>query len=258
MPLNLSYYSKQQLTTPFADYSNVYPLPITCTLGILANLISTLVALKVQHKDLMMKYILINSALDFLFLQTQFFSFLIRCGTLCPYGFAYISKLIENYIYWFIGYDIITFQAIFNLFMTLERLSLFSHSQQNKYQRFLSKISLKWIVVVFLSLAVLVNTPFYLVIHEIRPLGLQNESQEILYSTFVRSWDNEWVRIVITILTLLKSPILIVLTGVINVVVVVKFKKFLRKKETILNLASSPGLLPLCLYFLMSAKSFEL
>jgi hypothetical protein len=204
--------------------------------------VSIVVTLTVTRKDHMIKYILTNSSIDFLFLFSQFFLFIIRCGSLCPYGYTYKSKLYENYVYLYIGYDLITVQAIFNFFMTLERLVLFSSS--TKYAKLFGKLNMRWLLFSFLIVALLINMPPYLIDNRIQAFGvvksnLTTNETEILYliSHNKKNYQPS-AHIFIAILILTKSPIFMALTGLVNILVAVKFNQFIQKKKIMLKITT--------------------
>jgi hypothetical protein len=235
------YYSKDKLSNRFSDYSNVYLLPSICAFGVLTNSASILVTFRMRNKDHMTKYILINSSIDFLFLLTQFFLFIIRCGILCPFGYTYAAKFYENYIYLFSGYLLILFQNFFNFFMTIERLALLSKT--NKYRQMLAKLNTKWLYVSLFIMAVLLNSPIYFFLTEITPLGIftWNTSQginttEILFFLNQKNRDLFLSQALRTTLVVIENPFFMILTGLVNILVAVKFKKFIQKKQKILKI----------------------
>jgi hypothetical protein len=191
----------------------------------------------------MLKHILVNSLNDFAFLFIQFFLFLIRCGTLCPWGNTYAAKFYDLYIYLFIGYVLITFQAQFNLYMSVQRLGLFvkrrSHSQHNNSSSSSTDRMLNQWILLFFMVAFLVNAPIYLVSKEIKEIGLlwSNESNEtiLLYDKDARSAfkSSSVLQTLVAILILAKSCGFYVVTGCVNVLVALKFNEFIRKKRKV-------------------------
>lgn len=116
------YYSKEELSERIYDYSNVYLLPSICLFGMATSGLSIIVSFKKSLNENILKYIFINSLADFSFLLTQFFLLIIRCGTLCPYGYSYWANIYEIYVYWFLGYTIICFKVLVDISVSIERL----------------------------------------------------------------------------------------------------------------------------------------
>jgi hypothetical protein len=239
------YFSKSTLTLRVADYSNVYLLPAICLVGMLTNLASSVVSLRITRRDHILKYILINSSSDFWFLLSQFFLCLFRCGTLCPFGYTYAAKFYELYIYLYFGYVLITFQALFNLTMTLQRLRLFSNNQMIRKSSH-SEITV-FHYVGFFTIAILINAPNYLFSKEIIPFAIYKSNEtlsedEILYEKNVRDlFRNQILEILLIILTIISNPGSYIVIGVINAIVAFKFRKFIKKKKDMLkNRPSKP------------------
>jgi hypothetical protein len=232
MNVNLTiYYSKANLSTRFADYSNVYVLPVVCAFGLLTSLASLVVAFQIKQRDHIVEYILANSLIDFLFLLTQFFLFLIRCGTLCPWGYTRASKLYENYIYLFVGYTLNTFQALFNLLMAIQCLRLFSSQRRRTNQ-----IKNHWFYILFVILALGLNAPSILFSRELTVVGIYvapNGKADYLYEWLaINAWHQGFLKLFRTLLAIMKTPFLYVLMGVFNILVAVRFRSFIRKKQT--------------------------
>ena len=112
------YYSKVNLTNSFVDNSNVYLLPSICLFGIGTSLLCLLVSFKRDDSNAKtLDYILINSAIDFIFLLIEIFVVIIRCGALCPYGYTYAAKFYEIYIFQYVGYIFVTGQVLLNIYV---------------------------------------------------------------------------------------------------------------------------------------------
>jgi hypothetical protein len=236
------YYSKNELTLRFADYFNVFVLPTICLIGMLTSLATWIVALRIKKRDHILKYILTNSLIDFSFLMTQIFLPIFRCGTLCPFGYRYAAKFYELYIYLFFGYVLITFQAIFNFKMTLERLKIFSNGPRHlsnaitQRARTPNETSIFQLIVFFI-VAILINAPNYLFSKEIIPFGIykSNETmhhQEVLYRRNIRElFKTEISETLLIILAIIASPGFYMVTGVLNTLVAVKFRNFVKNKR---------------------------
>jgi hypothetical protein len=235
------YFSKETLSTRFADYSNVYLFPGICLFGIVTNLLDLTVTLQIRPKDNIIKYIYINSAADLLFLLTQVFVSVVRCGALCPYGYTYVSKLYEMVIYSFARHVLITFQAIFNLFMTIENLKLFYKNQNKKWCRKIMKT--KWFLVAFATVAFLINLPSNIISREVVPFAIykstnnKTTADECLYEKrYLTSWKaNASLQGLLTAVILLRYPFLYVLIGMANILVAIKFHQFIKNKKLLLK-----------------------
>lgn len=245
------YYSKSGLTIRFADYSNVFVLPVLAFFGICTNLVNIVVTMRVKTRDNIIKYIITNSVLDFLFLLTQVFIFIMRCGTLCPYGFSFWAKCYEMYVFQTTGYVLITFQAIYNLYLAFEKLKVFAKNLTA--QRSKSRLGFKTRLLVFLTISALMNVPFYLIAREINLFGILRNNQtmtdEFLYQRRTRTFGGN--KIIATCLSgflLLKGPVFYVLIGIIDVLIAIKFRKFIENKKKVLK-KPRRNILFLCVLF---------
>ena len=127
------YYSKENLTVRFADYSNVILMPTICYIGVLGSLLSLIVTFKRDESNAKtLDFIFLNSSIDFIFLLTQSFLVVFRCGVLCPYGYKYASKFYEIYIFLYFGYILITSQVFLNIYVSYDRLKMFSAKLNNQ------------------------------------------------------------------------------------------------------------------------------
>jgi hypothetical protein len=230
--ISAKFVAKENLTDLFTDYSNVYLLPSLSAFGMLTNAVNIVVTWRVHVSDHIQSYILVNSMLDFLFLLTQFFVVIVRCGTLCAWGYTYLAKLYDLYVYLFLCYIILTFQALFNLLMTVERLLLFS----NKLSKGCGKIKAILLMFTFLTLAVILNAPSFLFSRYIKEIGVSKWNNQTVYQIIVKDeYKSGFLMSLLIAFILVKNPLLYILTGLINLLVALKFRKFIRKKHQLIH-----------------------
>jgi hypothetical protein len=232
------YYSKDSFTIRFADYSYVYVIPVICFFGISTNSANCIVTIRVKKGDHMINYILINSAIDFLFLWTEFFVFIGRCGTLCSFGYSYLAKLYELYFFLYLGHVLMTFQVIYNLIMTVERLMMFSSKRSSSLAAAAKKKEkVKLLLIALLIGALLLNAPIYLMAKEITEMGVYKINgtllqEEILYArTTRRVFSTNVFKTILAVILILKNPVFYLIYGLINVLVLIKFHQFINKKN---------------------------
>lgn len=226
------FYSKSQLTNILIDYSNVYFLPAICLFGMTTSLLNIIVSFSKELQKNVFKFILVDSIGDFLFLFIQFFLVIIRCGTLCPWGYSYISKLYEIYIYLFIGYVIIAFRVLVDLSVSLNRLLILSNIFKNsKEYNFYIKM------IIFLTIAVLLNLAPFALSKEVGIKGLlypdpNSTYYEVLYDKKVReSFQASWTQITLSCIAVIKDPLLFTTFCAINIAIAIKFRQHMSKKS---------------------------
>jgi hypothetical protein len=240
--------SKLSLSTRFADYSNFIFLPAICLFGLITNLIDVLVTLSIRRRDNIVKYILVNSLFDISILLTQTMLIVIRCGVLCPYGYTYLAKIYDLFIYNYLRFLILSFQGFFNFYFNIQNVKLFASSSSSagkKEDSFNIHMSNRWMLLLFVTLSFLLNTPVYFVSREVRvmgiyrpPTGLNGTTHldEILYKrAYKNEWNSGYLQAIVTIFIFLKTPFIYIMTGVVNILVAIKFHQFITKKSTILN-----------------------
>ena len=123
------YNSTQRLTNQFTDYSNVFLLPIATLTGLVTNLLSIIVSFKLDKKQLVNYFMFFNSILNFIFCFFSSFLPIFRCGSLCPYGYSFFSKVYELYFYLLVNNSILLASQTFQGLLALNRVLAFS----NKY-----------------------------------------------------------------------------------------------------------------------------
>lgn len=248
---DLNYFNKSSLTSKFTDYSNVFWLPTICAFGVLTSLLNIFVVGRPlrhhtthhQAEDHALLYILYNSLIDLFFLLTQFFLIIIRCGTLCPFGYTYGAKFYEIYVYWFVGYCLNTFQSMLNIYESVDRLHAFdttSISSRRSTSPY-ADCKLYSMYAGFASFALLINGVTYAWAKRIYVLGVSassdwDEPDEVLFVTgTVGVFQTTAMRGLRTSLLILRQPVMSLIACLVNVAVAVKFKAYVKKKEIILK-----------------------
>lgn len=235
------YISKENLTTRFVDYSNVYLLPSICFFGIITSFICILVSYKHEESNAKtFDYILLNSIIDFCFLLIECFLFIIRCGVLCPYGNTWFAKFYEIYIYLYVGYILVTAQILLNIHVTYNRLKIFSGKLSNKKQ-----LTIYQVFGICTCLGALANLLTYPIAREIVPVGIYKPIANSSYSEilYVRVYRKEFQTIVmqniLTVFVFFKNPFTLFVLCVISILVCYRFRKFLKSRKKLLKCVKS-------------------
>ena len=145
------YVTLEDLSSRLYDYSNSYFLPITAVFGLLTSsfcLVGS--ARKDTSNSKSLNFIFINSVANFLFLLTQFFVFLFRCGNLCPFSYNYFPQLYQIQIFWFLGYSLVNSQCYFGIYVSTTRYRLFSARKGSPKQN----LFIVYLICAFISLVV--------------------------------------------------------------------------------------------------------
>lgn len=256
--------TKTNLTVRIADYSNMFVLPPICVFGMLTSL-GCLAGSFHQDEELnakMLNYIFLNSLIDFVFLFIQFWLLLIRCGALCPYGYTYWAKFYEIYIYTFLSYVLATSQVILGIYVSIERLQMFSTSKlqaqvQQQHQRrscqnkkasrgmVKKKPSLYGVYVGCVLVSTLLNAPPYLLPTEVAVLGIfvpegtnssSHQNEERLYIRKTRpEFKTSLMQALLTLVLAFKDPFLMCVFCLFNGLVCIRLRQYLNNRKKYLT-----------------------
>ena len=229
--------SKENLTTRFTDYSNVYLLPSICLFGIITNTFCIIVSFKRDESNAkILDYIFLNSLVDFSFLLIQSFLFIIRCGVLCPYGNTFMAKFYEVYIYLYVGYVLVTAQILLNIYVTYDRLKMFSGKLSNRKQ-----LTVYQIYGICVIISIFANLLPYPIAREVVPIGILRPNPNSSYSEvlFVRVYRKEFQTLVmqnvLTGVLIVKNPILLSVLCFVSTLVCFRFRNFLKARHTLIK-----------------------
>ena len=231
----------EKLSPKIYDYSNLYYLSSICLFGIITSLMNITVLIKInKFNENIYLYMMINSVSDLCFLMTQISVAVTRCGSLCPYGYSYGSKFFEIYIYLYVGYIIVMFNALCETSVSIDRLLSFNSKNMNKLTR--RAFSIRSLILFTFSAVVL--APIYPVARYVGHIGLLRKNLtdpsysydnfEILYKMKLRDeWDEGALKTLFTVLSLAKGFVLFVLISLANILVALKFRAHIEKKKKI-------------------------
>ena len=244
--LNTSYeifFDKTSLTLRIYDYSNVYLLPAICAFGIITNALAIVVLLKINKlNENVYLYMMINTVADLLFLMTQISIVATRCGILCPYGYTYGAKFFEVYIYLYFGYIVVTFSALVDMSVSIDRVLSFNVNKK----RMMTRTDFYVRCFVLFAISALFLAPIYCISREILPYAYlvrmdgNNETtsavivEEVLYKRKIKEfWLLPTPQVFFSIITMIKGPVLIAAVLIVNLFVSFKFKQHIAKKKKV-------------------------
>lgn len=252
------YYSKENLTTRFSDYSNVFMLPPICYFGVITNLICMIVSFRSDDSnDKTLNYIFINSVIDFFFLLIESFLVIIRCGILCPYGYKYASKFFEIYIYLYVGYTLVTAQILVSIYVSYDRLKIFSGKLTNK-----KPLSIYKVFAISMIVSIVVNAPTYLISKEVLLLGIYKPETNSTYYDFlyIRKTRPEFsttlAQNLLTAILFVKDPIMFTVLCVLSIIVCVKFRIHLRAKKILVKKTVTSNRVILLIIYIIRRENF--
>lgn len=228
--------SKESLTIHTFDFFNVYVLPSICLFGIFTSIICVMVTFKRDESNAKtFDYIFLNSAIDLVFLIIESFLFIIRCGSLCPYGFSYSSKFYEIYFYLYVGYILVTSQVLLNIYVAYDRYKMFTAKSTSLLRR--QSIFVIYAVCVFIS--ALANAIPYLISKQVLPLGVYkpfyinaSSDGEILYMQTLRTeLSTPGFKTFLTVVNVVKDPTLFCFLCLLNIFVCLRFRNHFKTRK---------------------------
>lgn len=233
----ITYNSTLNLTTRVADFFNVFILPPICLESLLFNFISILVIIKIKRqtndKRNIYTFMLLNEIIDFLLSFINVIIVIMRCGALCSYGYSFELKIYEQWIYLFLGNSLALFGTLIEISISINRLRAFNTEQKKRL------LSFKLECFILFILALVINAPVYLVSRSVVLIGVLTTDDSYLYSLQNNEIGrNIYVRILTSVLTLLRGFVLLNVLFIINVLVVIKFKHFVQQKSNITTSSS--------------------
>lgn len=252
----LIYYSKENLTNRFVDYSNVFILPIICYFGIFTSFICLLVTFKNNEDSSKpnaktLDYIFINSSIDFIFLVLQSFLFIIRCGALCPHGYTYTAKIYEYYIYLYVGYILVSSQVFLNIYVSFDRLKMFSAQKSKKKPMNIFKV-----YGICLGASILANAYPFLIFKQVVVFGIYMPNKnsthyDLLYKTAVRKeLDTSLFQNLLMANMVIKDPVMFCFLCAVAIVVCVRYRNYFKVRKNLIKTSPSSMILSFILCFL--------
>ena len=141
MPTN--YTSLLSLSTRLLDTMNVYTLPFVSLFTFTCSFISMIVLANKRLKGIVYQHLLLDSIAAIIYAASNSFTFLIRCGALCSYGYTYWSKFYELHFYVYVGKSVELFILLLELNLSFMRLSSFELKAGNEKKTiFIFKVKL--------------------------------------------------------------------------------------------------------------------
>ena len=235
------YTSYSEFTDAIVDYGNVFILTFTSLFGLVTNLLCIIIIGYLDKRDFMNKFMLAYSLLNFEFHLINVFVGLIRCGSLCSYGFSYGSKIYELYFY-LIGQNIILLTCILlDLGISLNRLASF----QNKTSMYLiiKKENFTCVFLCIFIASLLVISICYLLPRQVNQLGWLVDENDInlsnqttmgkaLYQVTANYiGTNEIMTIFLLVLNIFRGVVLLVLLFVLNVAIGYRYHRHMKMKK---------------------------
>jgi len=195
---------------------------------------SVIVLAQPNLKEILFKYMFVNSTLDIITFSLAFWMMIVRCGSLCSLGYSYYSKIYEQYIFLYLQNVSQFYSNCMDLHITFIRLLVFSKSLKKFADRFISQ-RIKFGCIVLLGLLIPLNNIFT---NEIVKIGSlvdefnNSTKMEHLFLVKAKSIEqNIYLKSFLIILNLFTSAFFIGVSLAANLILIYKFKKYIKGKR---------------------------
>ena len=249
-----NYYSLESLSSRTNDLINVYVIPLVNIYNITLYFFAILILSNKTFKGEINNLLLVFSLLGVVaFLMVNCLS-VVRCGALCPWGYDYVSKLVEWVVYLYLGKSIELvgiFVEFHMLFIKLKAFSYKNNQRQNNVSDTNNSSFSKWFRII--AIYFVVSLLFYILpifyTRSIVQIGylISNETDTeyetnlttssrrrplyILYKNDSKDFLNNFAQNVFPLTILL----MFILIMILNTIIIFKLRSFIAKKTTIIS-----------------------
>ena len=235
------YYSLEDLSARATDFLNTYILPFISLFSILCGLVCVIVLTNRRLKGVIFQHMQAISIANFFYAVINLFFFIIRCGALCPYGYDYGAKVYEYYIYLTIGKSLELFVILLDLNLLILKLQSFTTKKQSH------KADQKTFIMFFLFgvISLVVCIPSVTLPRSINFIGYlvanrtlnYNESETVIEKSLYlmsksKMSEDPVFNLISLVIALIQGIGILTVLMVINIVILVRLKRFLSQKKS--------------------------
>jgi hypothetical protein len=229
------YTSLDTLTTRLTDIGNVFILPIVNFYSFILNLLCIIVFTRKKMTGEVNELFFLVSIADFIFAIVCIFLVLARCGVYCSFGYSYILRIYEQFVFLYIGNVCLSFTILIDNYLAFIKLSAFS-GKIKKQSFSIRKGKLKIFIVIFI--ASLVNLPIYVLSRRIKLIGylIKEDESNLFYLEPLYSVSNIVVKrsifdYLLFALTIIRGLFLLIFLSILDLIVYIRLKLYMRKKK---------------------------
>ena len=230
----------------FNDSLVVYILPIINIYSFCCNVITAMILSKSKLTGDVNQYMLVESIITSIYCLISSFISIIRCGTLCPWGYDYLSKLYELYIFIFVGDSIEFFKFIINLIMSIIKYRSFSIQIRNQPN---NKKNFYFILFSTIMISFIINIlPTYFcgsIVETTRLQSNQSFEKSTIKATFIlarNNYKNDLFKNIIKMIVPSLFLILLISIVILNLMISFELKRFHIRKLSTISLNNSSNI----------------
>ena len=230
----------EQVFLLIIDICNTFIIPFICFLGIITNALSIIIFSNQRFRDLIYKYLLVNSISNMFYLLNCFFIFVPRCGRFCTFS----STEISQYFYYIFYTYLKGIPAILTIGIQII-CSLYRYTQitNNNFCQFTFYKVILFVLVVF---SAIFYSPIFFtksmsvkVANTTRLLAVTNTNQTLIAYALSYTYSmvtndigkSTFGKVIIIVISVLRGFISLIILVVINLLTNYQFKKLIARKE---------------------------
>ena len=229
------------LSPRILDTLNVYVQPFFSLFTLVCSMLCAITLSSKRLEGITYQHLFIDSVAATVYGLSNCFTFIIRCGALCSLGYSYWSKLYEIYFYGYLGKSLELFMLLVEIHLSYLRIASFS--KENKSRAYIP-IKFRYVIFFIVAFSTCVTVTILprsiILTGYLAPMsGLNNtiltnvtidSSYTPLYIISVKD-KYSTLGLILLVISILQGVGLLMVLVIINVVLFVKFRLFLRKKK---------------------------
>jgi hypothetical protein len=213
----------------FIDFTNVYVLSLTSLFGIATNSMCIYVLKNLNRSEFMVKFMLAYSLLDLTFHLISIVVGIIRCGSLCPYGFTQTAKYIELYFYIY-GQNVVLLTCfLLELCISINRIVSFTN-RKSPYSIINNKNFLPVLLSILLFSLVIISVSYFS-LREVKQFGWVVINEKMVERLFYVGKNTDVTNTIIITINVNRGALLLILLFLLNLVILYKYRVYNRKRD---------------------------
>ena len=212
------------------DFTNVYVLTFISLFGITTNTMCIYVLNHLNRSEFMVKFMLAYSLFDLGFHSISIIVGLLRCGSLCAYGFTQIAKYIELYFYIY-GQNVVLLSCfLLELLISINRIVSFTNRKSpysiinnNNFLPVLMSILLFSLVVISVS---------YFSLREVKQFGWIVREGKLIERLFFVGTNTDVTNKIIIAINVNRGAVLLFILFLLNLIILYKYHVYKRRRES--------------------------
>jgi hypothetical protein len=203
--------------------TSIYSIPIGSLIGFMLNVVCLIVLCHRKLKGDTFKYLIFKTLIHLIFLFIMAISPIFRCAS-CPIILTLFANLVRYYFNLILGSMMSTVAFLIEIVLTYDRL----HMLMQQKPKYLIKLSFWPTTISCVVIGVIANVPYILAF-----TYQQVPGTDIWQYVRTAVGSSIFYRISVIVLNLIQSLISLVVLIVLNILVKIKFSKYIKRKKSL-------------------------